>query len=568
MKRPLQRIGLLTAMLLMAINAFAEFFKVDGICYNILDIEAKTVEVTCYPSDEWGNRYSGDVDLPQSVIYKGESYKVISIGEYAFYDCTSLTSVTIPNSIISIKRDAFSYCVHLTSVTIPNSVRSIGKSAFGYCDDLTSVTIGTGVTSIGEEAFHFCKALTKVEISDLSAWCKVNFDGWASNPLCYAGHLYMNGEELTNLVIPEDITEIKKNTFNGGVSFTSVKIPDCVTSIGEDAFYKCSGLNSVTIPNSVTSIGNCSFFKCIGLTSISIGNSVRSIGQEAFFECTGLSYVTIPNSVISIGDYAFYGCFGLTSVSIGNSVIAIGNNAFCHCHRMTTISIGNSVTSIGNNAFDGCGSLTKVEILDLTAWCNIDFENIYSNPFYSADHLYVNGEEVKDLVIPYGVKEIKERAFYGCSGLSSLKISDTVTSIGGYAFCRCDELTSVSIGNSVNSIGERAFNGCPKLKTINCFAVTPPEIFSKTFSDFSADLHIPKGTKKAYQTTSYWHYFNNMNDDLDPSDGVEKIDSGVSGETVEIYDMRGVKVGVSTEGLVPGIYIMKLGGKVKKIAVQ
>ena len=198
--------------------------------------------------------YSGVVNIPEEVTYMGRTRKVTSIGDRAFRDCRSLTSVTIPNSVTSIGNYAFQNCSGLTSVTIPNSVTSIGNSAFQYCSGLTSVTIGNSVTIIGNYAFNGCSGLT------------------------------------------------------------SVTIPNSVTSIGENAFGGCSVLTSVTIPNSVTSIGNDAFSWCTGLTSVTIPNSVTSIGSYAFSGCSSLTSVTIPNSVTSIGNNAFSGCSGLTSV--------------------------------------------------------------------------------------------------------------------------------------------------------------------------------------------------------------------------------------------------------------
>ena len=196
---------------------------------------------------------------------------VTSIGDYAFYGCSGLTSITIPNDVTTIGNSAFSDCSGLTSVTIGNSVTSIGWGAFYGCSRLKSVTIGNSVTSIGSYAFSDCSGLT------------------------------------------------------------SVTIPNGVTSIGDHAFDGCSGLTSVTIPNSVTSIGNSAFSDCSGLTSVTIGNSVTSIGSSAFYFCIGLKSVTLPNSVTGIGDSAFSWCTGLTSVSIPNSVMSIGHFAFSNC---------------------------------------------------------------------------------------------------------------------------------------------------------------------------------------------------------------------------------------------
>ena len=198
--------------------------------------------------------YSGVINIPKEVIYMSRTRKVTSIGRQAFYDCSGLTSVTIPNTITAIGESAFYYCRNLISVTIPNSVTTIGDHAFNRCSSLTSVTIPNSVTHIGGYAFYGCSSLT------------------------------------------------------------SVTIPNTVISIGNDAFCNCSGLTSVIIPNSVTTIGDVAFGSCISLTSVTIPNSVTNIGGGAFYGCYGLTSVTIPSSVTKIGEGAFANCSSLTSV--------------------------------------------------------------------------------------------------------------------------------------------------------------------------------------------------------------------------------------------------------------
>ncbi|MBQ4344338.1 MAG: leucine-rich repeat domain-containing protein [Muribaculaceae bacterium] len=399
MKKILRIPLLLVALLLTSIPLSAHDFKVDGIYYNITSSTDKTVAVTYSGGsyDAVANEYTGSVVIPEAVTYSGTTYSVTSIGECAFMGCTGLTSVTIPNS----------------------------------------------VTSIGESAFYGCTGLTEVNISDLFAWCKIDFSLY-SNPLRYADKLKLNGTDITKLVIPNEITEIKDYAFEGYDIMTSV-----------------------TIPNSVTTIGNSAFSDCTGLTSVTIGNSVTTIDNSAFSDCTGLTSVTIPNSVTSIGNSAFYGCTGLTSVTIPNSVTTIGYDAFMGCSGLTSVTIPNSVTSIGSSAFLGCSGLLEVNITDLSAWCKITFADSDSNPLYYADKLVLNGSEVIDLVIPNDITEIKAYAFYNCKGLTEVTIPNSVTSIGNFAFKGCTGLTSVTIPNSVTSIGKDAFNNCTGLTTVN-----------------------------------------------------------------------------------------------------
>ena len=250
----MRKLFTLLLALVATTSLWAHHFEVDGIYYNYLD--RNNVEVTyCGDSYEsYKNEYSGAVIIPSTVTYNGTTYSVTSIGDNAFYNCRSLTSITIPNSVTSIGSGAFYYCSSLTSIVIPNSVTSIGGVAFGGCSSLTSITIPNGVASIGGSAFEGCSSLT------------------------------------------------------------SVTIPNSVTSIGINAFYGCSSLISITISNSVTSIESSAFRDCSALTSITIPNSVTSIGNWAFEGCSSLTSVTIPNSVTSIGSSAFYRCSSLTSI--------------------------------------------------------------------------------------------------------------------------------------------------------------------------------------------------------------------------------------------------------------
>lgn len=413
-------------------------------------------------------------------------------------------------------------------LVIPSSyegypVNNIESEAFAGCSGLTSITIPDTVTWISSDAFKDCTGLTSIHITDIKAWCDILFGG-GTNPLQYAGNLYLNGELVTDLVLPDNVEEISDYAFYGCTSLKSITIPDSVTYIGSDAFNDCTNftrvnitdinawlniefgyfsgnplytagnlylngelvtelnisddideikdyaftgctsLESVTIPGSVTSIGYKAFDGCSNLTKATIAEGVTSIGTYAF-SSSGLTSIVIPDSVTDMGTHVFYICTNLTDATIGNGVTTIGNSTFCYCN-LESISIGSSVTNVEDWAFYDCYNLKSVYITDIKAWCNIDFEYEDRNPLYYGAKLYLNGELVTNLVLPEDLKEIKCCAFSGCSSLKSVTIPDSVTSIGYEAFRNCTNLNNITIPNSVTSIGNVAFAYCGSLKKV------------------------------------------------------------------------------------------------------
>ena len=259
--------------------------------------ESITINGRVFPIEEIANAFSKCSSLIKSVTIPKS---ITKIGEYAFYNCSSLSSITIPNSVTSIGERAFRGCKSLTSITIPNSVTKIEYQVFAYCESLISITIPNSVTSIGGGAFERC-------------------------------------ESLISITIPNSVTSIGNYAFSYCNSLSSIVIPNSVTSIGDGAFRGCSKLSSVTIPNSVTKIEYRAFSYCKSLTSITIPNSVTSIGTDAFEWCESLISITIPNSVTSIGNYAFSGCRSLTSITIPKSIKMVGYDAFLSCNSLQEI---------------------------------------------------------------------------------------------------------------------------------------------------------------------------------------------------------------------------------------
>ena len=278
----------------------------------------------------------------------------------------SAADVVIPSKIkgrtvTSIGRGAFSDCTSLTSVKIPDSVTSIGDVAFYGCS-LTSITIPGSVTSVGLNAFFDCENLERVDITDLAAWCKMSLGDNNNPPFSCEYDLYLNGELVENLVIPDGVASIGRNAFYLCTGLASITIPDSLTSIGRYAFSGCSSLMGITIPDSVTSIGGSAFYGCSSLTSITIPGSVTSIGKGTFGDCSSLTGITIPGSVTSIGDSAFCYCKNLAKVTIPDSVTIIGDYAFKDCQKLTSVTIPDGLNIIPKSAFSYCINLKAITI--------------------------------------------------------------------------------------------------------------------------------------------------------------------------------------------------------------
>ena len=484
------RLVLLSIAVMLSQMASAYNFMVGGLCYDQnSDGTSVTVTYQNSTSPTYSN-LSGALTIPSSITYMNRNFSVTAIGYGAFQGCTGITSVTIPNTVTTIGDRAFEACSGMTAVTIPNSV-----------------------TSVGNGAFLNCSGLNRVNITDVAAWCNINFTNKDANPLTNAHNLYLNGSKVTNLSIPSSVSTIGGYAFYGCTPLKTVSFPNTLTQIRLSSFADCSGLTSLSIPSSVTLIGDGAFFGCTALASISVAsgnthydsrnncnaiietssnelktgcnntvipNTVTVIDYRAFTGCAGLSSITIPNSVTWIGDYVFSGCTGLTSVTIPNSVTTLGVNAFDGCTGLTSVTIGNSLATISNYAFRGCTNMTSLKL-----GTSLTTINMY--------------------------------AFYGCSSLTSVTIPNSVANIGSNAFNNCNSLNTLTLGSGLTSLDYRAFYSSTGLTTIisrirDPQAVTfgsqvlPSSIYN------TCTVYVPHGKRSVYVTTSPWSSFNNIID--------------------------------------------------------
>ncbi len=277
----------------------------DG-CDGIIEIEDSVSYVK-----KWA------IDCEESATSATLRTDTVGIASNAFYHCTSLISIDIPEGVSVLGGSAFSFCTALTNIVIPDTVSSIGAYAFEDCYALTSITIGVGVTNIGGGAFRDCSALTRFYITDLTGWCHISFGDMYSNPLMYASEFYLDDVLTTDLIIPNNVTRIENYAFYNFSNLSSIEIPAGVLSIGQYAFSNCSALSEIVIPGSVTSIGQYAFHCCSNLTTAVLESGIKSIGKYAFVACTALTNIDLPDSITSIGENAFNDCTNIIEIENG-----------------------------------------------------------------------------------------------------------------------------------------------------------------------------------------------------------------------------------------------------------
>ena len=474
----------------------------DKIFYNFIN-EGTELEVT----SNGYHYYSGNVNIPDYVIYNGVTYPVTSIGNEAFTHSNALLTVSIPNSVTIIGKQSFSYCPNLSSVIIPNKVTIIEDKAFYNCSNLKCITMGNSVKVIGTSAFEYC-GLEKVIIKDITAWFNILFYNQSSNPLYSSGHIYIDDDtEITELIIPEGVTKI--NDF---------------------AFYNCKGLESITFTNSVESIGCSAFQNCYNLTSIISPNNVYSFNLEAFIDSDSFNpyggnqnIAIIPNSVTWIQESAFNGCWLLTTLVIPNSVESIGDKAFQGCFLSNVISMMEQPPSIYGPSRDPYyyspfdESTFKSAILyvpmgkrdeyeyNSEGWK--DFLSIWElpSPEYNLKYI-VDGNEYKTYKIEYGATITPEPApqkdghmFSGWVGLPETMPAHDVTTIGSFIIPELIdgiEYSNVALIKNIDVTYTRAFNNT------NWQALYVP--FSMSYDDWRDDFDVAEINNSSFGSPILW----------------------------------------------------------------
>jgi len=505
-------------ILMLPMVASADPIEINGIYYNLIK-KAKVAEVTCKPNYNENEKYSGNIEIPESVTYEDETYTVAYVGKSAFLSCSQLTSVAIPATVTYIMDYAFSGCSGLGAITIPNSVTTINDYAFQNCTGLTTINIPNSVSTLGKYVFQGCSNLASVFIPN--------------SIFTIGDYSFQNCSSLTSIEIPNSVTSIGTGAFAGCTSFTAITIPDNVIKIGSGAFSDCINLSSISLPTTLTSIEATVFQNCSSLTSITLPNNVTYIGTSAFKGCTGLSSISIPRGVNTINKSAFQGCSSLISISLPDNLSEITWGAFSDCKSLTEITLPEKITRIMANAFSGCSNLASITIGGNVnyianrafALCS-ELKDFYccakSVPDTSADAFEDSYIEFATLHVPLtsikaykeadpwkNFKEIKYMLIQGdtsgsfgknvtfdykaatqtltisgtgamtdynnpnsapCYGfkeeIKTIIIEEGITHVGECDFYEFVNLTSVSLPNSLISIGAEAFKICSALESI------------------------------------------------------------------------------------------------------
>ena len=503
-------------------------FEVDGIYYNFIPGTEDEVEVTgeyeiytpvwdddeiiitlsdVYPNPKVGYEddamcilpvsYEGDVVIPSTVTYSEKTYNVTRIGEYAFSDCWSLISVSIPNSIISIERQAFWGCITLASITIPNSVISIKDGAFISCNTLKSVTLSNSLISLGDNAFIYCQKLNSIEIP-------ASVKNIGSNVFTYCDGLTAINVDAENPYF----------TSEEGVLYNKAKTNLITLPLGKED-------TTFSIPNSVKIINRYAFSCNNKLTSIIIPNSVITIGRYAFYNCSSISSITIPESVIMIEDNAFSGCYNLQTVEVewnNPSDVTLLDSPFSHWSNPSILIVPANTKHLYRNA-PVWNSFKRIMVKGENP--DFDIENNVLIKYYGNAETVTIPEEVTEIgenafsysninsvILPENLTHIRTSAFEGCYKLDSISFPKSLINIESRAF-RNSGLTSITLPSNIEDLGEEAFGWCSSLKTVIVEWETPL-VVDNLFSDMSLldrALMVPTGTKSLYREASGWKDF-------------------------------------------------------------
>lgn len=572
---------------LMSLTALARDFEYtyegQTLTYTVLDEDARTCTTKdgYYPNP--GNTVTGDLVIPAVVSDGTNNYSVTAIGHTAFFGCKELTSVILPDGVTTIEVQAFYGCAGMASITLPETLTEIGVYAFGLCENLRSIEIPQSVTTIGNAAFYYCTSLLgSVSLPEsLSSIADFTFEGCShlssvtipDNVNSIGKQAFRECRSLSSVIIPDNVSSIERMAFDGCKNMRSITLPSSLTNIADYAFSGCQSLKSVEIPHTVKNIGASAFYYCKGLTSVTIPNAVTTIGEQAFRYCTALRDLTLGGAIQSIGAYAFENCVKLRTVVIPSSVTEIGEAAFRGCDDLWCILIGSGLKSLGAYAFEGCvaGSYYITAEFPPAA-----YDNSFSDNSYSKAYLFVNN---------YSVRDDYRNAESCWSKFSNYGVLDPATGLD-----RGESSPLIFMPGKTQQLYAKVVPANATLPFVFWHSTNPD--VATVDANGLVTFHEPKETGeiedenpaavravndsapcKIIASTLYPDCpvleFTIQQTEVDDivNDATKGGDIDFS-KPVEVYNLSGSFVAGSTGNLVPGIYIVRQGNAVRKIAVR
>ncbi len=494
--------------------------------------------MTTIPSYAFYNaKYIKTIQLPETLV---------DLGASAFAGCNALENITLPASVTDLPEYAFSNCSVLAQLTLPDDLKSIGRSAFNNCYALETLVLPEGVESLGHQAFYNCTSLSSITLP--ASWTQCPSHKSGSTGSSYQGRLFYNCKALTEIVLPEGMTEIPDYALYEANYLQSVVVPEGITELKDYAFYGCKALTEINLPEGLLSLGRDAFSGCTSLETLVLPDTVESLGYQAFYNCTKLSSIHLPASwnacpsyngintgssyqgrlfynckalreivlpegmteipeyalyeanylqsiqlpegISELKTHAFYGCKNLISVTLPQTLVSVGREAFSGCAALETLVLPDSVESLGYQAFYNC---TKLSNLHLPAsWTACPSYNGINTGISYQGRLFVGCKALTEIVLPEGMTQIPDYAFYNASYLQSITVPESITELKEYAFAGCSALTQISLPQTLVSVGRQAFSSCTSLETL----VLPDSVESlghQAFYDCTklSDLHLP-----------------------------------------------------------------------------
>lgn len=557
-------------------GAIGQIFSIDGVNYKVIS-GTNTVAVT-YKNyhNTGGDEYVGDIVIPRTVSYNGTTYDVKEIDDGAFYDCTNLKSVQLPDGLLTIGSYAFKSTA-ISSLSIPNSVTKIMQGAFSDCCSMTSITLSEALETIGDNAFMNCSSLVSIVIPhsatnigwNIFSGCdklrKITFYCPEINEFWVSGM-----ESVEEVVLGEGVEKVNSNAFQECTNLSSLTIGNSVQTIGSSAFSRCSKLTDLVLGEGVVYVNSWAFALCENLETVSInknakhvnigafagcdkirkvitdaeyvnecfncspmlkevvfGEHVKTIGGAAFYECIGLSSLTMGENVEEIQQNAFKGCTGIKSVEFNNKIQEIEQNAFNGCTGITSLSIPASMTWIASGAFENC-NITTLKIEDGENELNMSFASYEKHPF--------EGCPIADLYIGRNLKG----TFEGFTSLKKAIFGNAVTLVPTLCFYNCTNLETLQLGSNILSLGGSSLAACNNIKDITSLNPVPPIADFSNVVYNSAKLTVPQGSKSAYQQAAPWKYFKTIME-LGESTSVTPIIADSFNKCHKVYTLKGIK---------------------------